>query len=270
MKYLILAIFGAGIVLGSAVYINRAKLVPMTASEPRVESAVMAEPGAAAGVERASFHPTESPHLAKEPTTSESRPPVVATTGSAKMSTVAVNQAVDQLVSPHSNIQQKRSVWQQLKEEGGLDQAIGELERRTAANGGGAEYPSTLGQAYLQKCGTISDVREQGILAMQADKLFDTALGLDPANWEARYTKAVALSYWPASMGKGEEVVQHFLTLVQQQETQPSQPQFAETYVLLGEQYQKSARNDDARAVWERGSALFPDNEKLRGKLSAP
>ena len=270
MKYLILAIFGAGVVVGSAVYINRSKPVPVTTSEPRIELAVMAEPSETAGVEHGSFRPTECPQTAKEPTTAESRPHAVATTGSVKMSAATVNQAVDQLVSPHINFQQKRSVWKQLKEEGGLDQAIGELEQRTAANRGGPEYSSTLGQAYLQKCGTISDVREQGILAMQADKLFDTALGLDPANWEARYTKAVALSYWPATMGKGEEVIQHFLTLVQQQETQPSQPQFAETYVWLGEQYQKSARNDDARAMWERGSALFPDNEKLRGKLTAP
>jgi tetratricopeptide (TPR) repeat protein len=115
----------------------------------------------------------------------------------------------------------------------------------------------------------ISDVREQGILAMQADKLFDTALNLDPANWEARFTKAVSLSYWPASMGKTEEVIQQFTTLIQQQETQTPQAQFADSYIWLGDQYQKAGRNDDAKSVWERGVSLFPDSEKLRGKLTA-
>ena len=125
--------------------------------------------------------------------------------------------------------------------------------------------------AYLQKCGTIQDVREQGILAMQADKMFDTALSLDPSNWEARFMKAVAMSYWPPMLNKGDEVIQHFQTLIQQQETQTPQPQFAETYAWLGDQYQKAGRADDAKAVWQRGAALFPADEKLRTKLaSAP
>ena len=132
-----------------------------------------------------------------------------------------------------------------------------------------AEYPAALGQAYLKKCATLQDVREQGILAMQADKLFDTALNLDPSNWESRFTKAVALSYWPATMNKGEEVIQHFQTLIQQQEALTPQPHFAETYAWLGEQYQKSGRSDDARTVWERGVSLFPNDGGLKNKLTA-
>ena len=106
---------------------------------------------------------------------------------------------------------------------------------------------------------------------MQADKLFDTALGFDPANWEARYTKAVALSVLARNHGQrrgGHPAFPDFGSATR--DAAQSTAEFAETYVWLGEQYQKSARNDDARAVWERGSALFPDNEKLRGKLTAP
>ncbi|HLH53320.1 MAG TPA: tetratricopeptide repeat protein, partial [Verrucomicrobiae bacterium] len=107
------------------------------------------------------------------------------------------------------------------------------------------------------------------ILAMQADKLFDKALSIDPQNWEARFSKAVAMSYWPPAMGKTDEVIQHFTTLIQQQETQTPQPQFAETYAWLGDQYEKSGRNDEAHAVWARGAALFPGNQKLAGKLAS-
>jgi len=182
-----------------------------------------------------------------------------------------LSRTVDILVSPQATYQQKAEAWKQLREAGKLDHAIAELEQRTANDPRSAEDPAALGQAYLQKCGTIQDVREQGILAMQADKLFDTALSLDPSNWEARFTKAVAMSYWPPMLNKGDEVIQNFQTLIQQQEAQTPQPQFADTYAWLGDQYQKAGRADDARAVWQRGAALFPSDQKLQTKLaSAP
>ncbi len=181
-----------------------------------------------------------------------------------------VSGTVDVLVSTQSSYPQKHEAWKRVKDAGKLDQVILELEQRMAANPQGAEYAAALGQAYLQKCGIIKDVREQGILAMQADKVFDAALALDPSNWEARFTKAVALSYWPPMLNKGEEVIQHFQLLVQQQETQPQQPEFAQTYIWLGDQYQKAGRKNDAQAVWERGAALFPNDEKLKSKLVPP
>jgi tetratricopeptide (TPR) repeat protein len=179
-----------------------------------------------------------------------------------------VARIVDGLVSPQSTYQQKRDAWNQLHESGKLDQAISDLEQRVANDPRVADYPAALGQAYLKKCGTIQDMREQGILAMQADKLFDTALSLDPSNWEARFTKAVAMSYWPPMLNKSQEVMQNFQTLIEQQEAQAPQPQFADTYAWLGEQYQKAGRADDARTVWQRGASLFPSDEKLRSKLA--
>ena len=156
-----------------------------------------------------------------------------------------------------------------LTKAGKLDQAIAELEQRVAGDPRVAEYAAALGQAYLKKCGTIQDMREEGILALQADKAFDAALRLDPSNWEARFTKAVAMSYWPPTLNKGDEVIQQFQTLIGQQEAQTPQPEFAGTYAWLGDQYQKAGRSDDARSVWQRGAALFPADEKLRNRLTA-
>ena len=178
-----------------------------------------------------------------------------------------LSRTVDVLVSPQAGYQQKTATWKQLRDAGKLDQAIADLEQRTAADPRSADNPTALGHAYLEKCGTIQDVREQGILAMQADKMFDTALNLDSSNWEGRFMKAVAMSYWPAMLNKGEEVIQHFQTLIQQQETQTPQPQFADSYVWLGDQYQKAGRADDAKAVWQRGASLFPADEKLQTRL---
>jgi len=181
------------------------------------------------------------------------------------------NQAIETLVSRQAGFEEKQAIWKRLKETGNLDQAITELEQRAASDPQRAEYAATLGQAYLKKCAGIEDVREQAILAMKADQLLEAALGLDPSNWEARFTKAVGMSYWPMQLNKGQEVIEQFQTLIQQQEAQPPQPQFSRPYLWLGDQYQKAGYPDYAAQVWQRGAALFPENSELKRKLvSAP
>jgi hypothetical protein len=263
MKRLSLAVCVVGVVVGLGFYANRPKSPP---AEPAAETVV-----APASDEPRAVEPVHA--RSQQLVAAESSPVVRAATPlpTPSFDASVLSQTVDVLVSPHATYAEKQSAWSRLKEAGKLDQAITELEQRVANDPRTAEYPAALGQAYLQKCGTIKDVREQGILAMQADKVFDTALSLDPSNWEARFTKAVALSYWPPMLNKGEEVIQHFQTLIQQQELQAPQPQFASTYVWLGEQYQKAGRNDEARTIWQRGAALFPGQEQLKNKLaSAP
>lgn len=148
-----------------------------------------------------------------------------------RASQITLNQAIESIVSPRSSHAQKEAAWKQLRESGKLDQAIADLEQRAASNVGMAEYPAALGQAHLQKCGTIQDVREQGILAMKADQVFDAALNLDANNWEARFTKAFAMSFWPTQMNQGNEGMQHFVTLIEQQESQT--PQRGEHLLVL-------------------------------------
>ncbi len=267
MKKLILFFLGGGIALGLGYYAHR----------PRVEK--VSEPSETEQVEAPVGEPVLSAQpvlpLKPQPATeipaakpiARPAPAPTATAVNPYLEAAFLKQAVDLLVSTQATRQQKRDTWKQLRETGKLDGVIAELEQRITTEPSTAEIPAALGQAYLQKCGTIRDMREQGILAMQADKLFDTALGLDASNWEARFTKAVGMSYWPPSLNKGDEVIQHFQTLIEQQEAQASQPHFAETYAWLGDQYQKSGHTDDARAIWERGAALFPADEKLRERL---
>ena len=269
MKRSILAVVGGGVLVGLAFCVSQHKTQPVSPAEPVAEAAPgpagdepqVVEPLAARLETPAP--PVETPNIARP----VSRP--VAAPASAGLEASSLSRTVDLLVSTQVSYQQKREAWKRLRDAGKLDQAIAELEERTVNDPRRAEYPAALGQAYLKKCGTIQDVREQAMLAMQADKLFDTALSLDPSNWEARFTKAVGMSYWPPTLNKGEEVIQHFQTLIQLQEAQTPQAEFAETYAWLGEQYQKAGRGDDARMVWQRGAALFPADEKLRTKLAS-
>ena len=178
-------------------------------------------------------------------------------------------QNVDTLVSPHATFEEKQAAWKRLKETGKLDLAIGELEQRLANNPQVPEFSAALGQAYMKKCAQIQDVREQALLAMKADQTLEAALNLDPSNWEARFTKTVGMSYWPAELNKGKEVIQEFSKLIEQQESQPPQPHFARSYAWLGEQYRKAGHPDYAAQVWQRGAALFPSDAELRTKLAA-
>jgi cytochrome c-type biogenesis protein CcmH/NrfG len=178
------------------------------------------------------------------------------------------NQAVETLTAPQAGSAQRAAAWQQLKDAGQLDQAITEFEQRAVANPEAPEYPAALGQAYLQKAGAIQDIREQGILGMKADQTFDAALKLDPSNWEARYWKATAMSYWPVALGKGNEVVEQFAALITQQEAQAPQPHFAQTYAQLGDYYEKLGHAEYAQQTWQRGVALFPGDQTLQGRIA--
>jgi tetratricopeptide (TPR) repeat protein len=211
--------------------------------------------------------PQSAPHPQVEKTSSVAEP--LASQRPGRLDPSVLTRVVDTLLSPQASYDQKRAAWHQLRQGGHLDDAIAELQKRLTNNPNDADCAAVLGHANLMKCGTTTDVREQGILAMQADKLFDTALNLDPQNWEARFNKAVALSYWPATMGKGDEVIDHFTTLIQQQEAQPQQPQFADSYVWLGDQYKKAGQMDNALSVWQRGAYLFPGDQKLAERLSS-
>jgi hypothetical protein len=189
----------------------------------------------------------------------------VATKGS---SNLVFQQLLQTLLSPQASFDQKQGVWQQLKDSGKMDLAITDLEQRAAANPNSAEYPAILGQAYLQKAGMLKDIRAQGILGMKADQSFDVALNLDPANWDAGFWKAAAMSYWPPQLGKGQEVLERLAELIKWQEAQPPQPQFTQTYVLLGEQYQRQGYADYAKQIWQRGVEFFPNNSQLQAKLT--
>jgi tetratricopeptide (TPR) repeat protein len=187
---------------------------------------------------------------------------------------IAFKRALDTLVSPATSFQDKRAVWAQLREAGQLDQAIDALKQGATNNPDSAAYPAALGQAFLQKAGEVSrsgnaSVNELGILGMSADQSFDNALKIDPANWEAQFYKAIAMSYWPAELNKGNEVVQRLSNLIDQQNTMPAQPEFANTYAVLGAQYQKLGQTDNAQQTWQAGLAKFPGDPALQQKVNA-
>jgi tetratricopeptide (TPR) repeat protein len=274
MKRLILAVVSVGMIGGAMLYLNRHKAAPVPPAEPTVEAApsrTMENPQSV----KAAVMQQKQPRVSATAADSSQTPPASPALNEVKpdnstnsAASTAFSQAIDILVSPQASFQQKQAAWKRLRDAGELDQAIAALKQGAASNPTSPEYPTALGEAYVYQLQTVRDYHETSILGLKADQSFDAALKLDPSNWEAQFFKTASLSHWPPEMNKGPEVIQRLSSLIDQQEAMPPQPQFAQTYVLLGEQYQQAGKPDYAVQTWKLGAARFPGDATLRKKIS--
>ena len=158
-------------------------------------------------------------------------------------------------------------LFQALRDNGRMDEYVEALQAEVDKDPSNPELRTALGIAYLQKLFGATPGPDSGVLAMEADMSFDKALELDSTNWRARYMKAVSLSNWPAFLGKTGEAIANFETLITQQETVDSRPEFAQTYLFLGNMYQQIGEPEKALAVWRQGHDLFPLSAELQTQL---
>ena len=180
----------------------------------------------------------------------------------------AVDTYLDQLLSGDLTGQEAQELWRKIREEGLLDAVIAEFERLAEAAPHDPDVQVDLGNAYVQKIFEVGQGPLGGIFGQKADEAFDAALALDETNWEARFTKAVSLSNWPAFLGKQPEAIRQFEILRRQQESGTAQANHAQTYYFLGNMYQQTGEADKALAAWRDGLARFPDNDLLRRQLT--
>ena len=162
---------------------------------------------------------------------------------------------------------ERKAIFQRAKKAGQIDALIAKLRKRAEENPAIAQAQLELGQAYLEKVEGMPPGPEAGFLANAADKAFDNALAADPKHWEARFVKAISLSFWPPMFGKKAEAISNFETLLEQQKTGPQKPEYAETYRLLGNLYSEQGKAEEARKIWEEGLRRFPQDEDLRKRL---
>jgi len=255
---LIILVLGLTAVVAGKIFVDRSYVAPPVLALPEKKPVVNREPSQIAPP--ANNAPPISHAMPVSPDTK--RDPAVA----------AVANAIDRLTSSQTSFSERRTLLDQLRKAGELDEAIAGLKELAADNPGDASIPTALAETELAK---IRSVRETGgdpsdipILALQADQNFNQALKIDPSNWEAQFMKAASLAYWPPSLNKGPEVIQRLSSLVTQQETMPVQPQFAQTYLLLGQQYKAAGQTDKAIQTWQQGFAKFPLNPIFQKNLA--
>lgn len=160
------------------------------------------------------------------------------------------------------------AIWAAAAEAGTIDEIVEQFRERARANPDNADDQARLGYALIQQLQRAGDPMTQANLASQADKSFDEALDIDESHWGARFSKAVSYSFWPPVMGKQPEAIRHFETLVRQQEGMNSRPEFAQTYLYLGNLYDQQGNAERAREIWQQGMTLFPADPELQERVT--
>jgi tetratricopeptide (TPR) repeat protein len=270
MKNALVFLLGSCLIAGAIVYVCRPKPVPVNVTVASPANDSPAPPAPASIVTTAPQSATPAPDLSVAPVpavnTNIAAPPAKSD------AEIAFGKMIDALLDPHISGPAKHDLFQQLAKAGQLNQAIEELKQRAAADPTNPEIPTTLGEAQLNELRELkdsgADVNELGILAMQADQSFNAALKIDPSNYEAQLVKSISMTYWPVDPTRDAQVVQTLSSLIDQQENMTPNPGFSQTYIYLGNEYQKIGQNDKAIATWQLGLQKFPTDPTLQQKVN--
>lgn len=161
----------------------------------------------------------------------------------------------------------RQEIWNRIRESGQLDDVIALLEERAEKFSDDPDAQVDVASGYIQKIFEVGEGPEAGLWAGKADKAYDRALALDDRHWDARFNKAISLSFWPPIFGKQREAISHFETLISQQENGAPEDRHAQSYLLLGNLYAQSGDTEKAEATWKQGLGLFPGDESLTAKF---
>jgi tetratricopeptide (TPR) repeat protein len=195
----------------------------------------------------------------------------VAPKGASVTGTAAVPRVEDlvaALFAPDLAYADREALFERAREAGLLEALVSAVAARAEASPSDPGAQVLAGNAYLAQLNTVTDGPQRGMLATRADRFFDRALELDPEHWEARFTKAVALSFWPPVFGKQAEAIRQFEVLVGQHQGSPVLPHQAQTYELLGNLYLQSGQREKALSTWSTGRSLVPQNPSFAQKLA--
>jgi len=174
------------------------------------------------------------------------------------------------LLDPQTGHANSEELWKEITEKGLLDSAIAKLKERAEMDPNNPDLQVDLAAGYLRKLFSSKNPLEQGGWAMKMDVCYDQALGVDPKHWDARFSKAISYSFWPAITGKPQESVKQFEILRDQQEALGDRkPQYAETYVMLGNLYKQQGKTDLAKQTYEKGLSFFPEHGTLKTQIDS-
>ncbi|MCA8941146.1 MAG: tetratricopeptide repeat protein [Planctomycetes bacterium] len=165
--------------------------------------------------------------------------------------------------------EERKEIWVAARDAGKLEELVDLFRVAAEENPNDADAQVGYADALMQRIWQDEDIsaRERGKVAVLADQTFDRALELNPDHWNARYQKAVSLTFWPSFLGKEPEAVRQFETLLERQSRGPVQPEHANTFFFLGNLYAKRGDRDKAIATWSQGAQMFPDDARLRERL---
>jgi len=158
-------------------------------------------------------------------------------------------------------------LWQSVRDAGRMDEVLAAFEETCEMDPNNPDLRVELAGAYIQKIFEVGSGPLAGVYGQKADEAFARALELDETHWDARFGKAIALSNWPAFLGKTGEAIHHLEVLTEQQQGQPKEARFGDTYLFLGNMYQRTGETEKALEAWRKGLALFPGRDDLAEQI---
>jgi hypothetical protein len=118
----------------------------------------------------------------------------------------------------------------------------------------------TLSQCLIP----AAEFAQQGELSAEAIELLQNALELKPTHWTARFVLANIYLRSPAFLGRGPLAAKELDELLRQQGDRTTNPMYARVFEMRGKMFGRANMPDSARALYVRGSTLFPDDAALR------
>jgi tetratricopeptide (TPR) repeat protein len=149
---------------------------------------------------------------------------------------------------------------------GAYDRALDFFAKLVADHPGAAFAWLNYGYAYVDKMPSAGAIT-QVILANDALQQFTRSIELK-ASWIALYTRGNSYLYWPKIFGRGPLAVADLERAVAISKSEPKRAYQAHAYAALGEAYWRTDQPERARATWEEGARLFPQDAVLKALLS--
>jgi tetratricopeptide (TPR) repeat protein len=135
-----------------------------------------------------------------------------------------------------------------------------------------ADHPSSanaylnFGFAYVDKIPAAGSIT-QVILANTALTYFSKSIELHPS-WIAYYTRGNSYLYWPKIFNRAHLGVEDLEQCMKLQKAGKLYGYHVRSYISLGDGYWKMDDTPKAKAIWQEGAKLFPDNAALKARLS--
>ncbi len=135
-----------------------------------------------------------------------------------------------------------------------------------------ADHPTSgnaylnYGFAYVDKIPVAGSIT-QVILANTALSHFSKSIELQPS-WIGYYTRGNSYLYWPKIFNRAHLGVEDLEQCMKLQKADKPRSYHVRAYISLGDGYWKMDDTPKAKAIWQEGVKLYPDNAQLKARLS--
>jgi len=146
------------------------------------------------------------------------------------------------------------------------DRSLKFFEKLVAAHPTASNAYLNYGFAYVDKIPAAGSIT-QVILANTALSHFTRSIEIKPS-WIGLYTRGNSYLYWPKIFGRANLGVADLEQAMKIQKADKLKKYHVRAYISLGDGYWKMDDIAKAKAIWQEGQKLFPDNAQLKARLS--